>query len=251
MNSLNTKQSSNASKDLAISGAGIEKSFRSGTTHLQVLRSIDLQVRRGECIFLAGPSGSGKSTLLSILGCILTPDAGSVRLLEQDLSTMTKTQRAQFRREQIGFVFQRFHLFRGLNAWENVCVPFNLMGQTGRQAKRRACELLEAVGLGDKLSSPIAHLSIGQRQRVALARALAGDPDLILADEPTASLDGQSGMVAMELLKRLAKEHGKTCVVVTHDSRIFPLADRILHLQDGRILREEQPVEGAPPVASA
>jgi putative ABC transport system ATP-binding protein len=217
---------------------GLEKSYRTGSVVTPVLRGIDLHVRPGECLYLAGPSGSGKTTLLSILGCVLSPDNGTVHLLGQDVTQLTNDQRVRVRRERIGFVFQRFHLFDGLKAWENVRVSFDLLGVPAREGKRRSLELLDQVGLGDRANHHITQLSMGQRQRVALARALAGDPDLILADEPTASLDAESGLNAMRILKDLCARLGKTVVVVTHDSRIFSLADRILTLIDGRIDRE-------------
>jgi putative ABC transport system ATP-binding protein len=227
--------SEQVASEYSISVRGIRKSYGAGTAQTVVLKGVDFDVRRGECVFLAGPSGSGKSTLLSILGCILSADAGQLQILGQDVTRFDTRQQAHFRRHRIGFVFQRFHLFRGMRAWENVCVAFELLGHRRRDAKSHSVRLLQAVGLGDKVHSHITQLSMGQRQRVALARALAGDPELILADEPTASLDATSGLNAMRQLRRLADEQQKTLVVVTHDSRIFPFADRILHLENGQI----------------
>jgi putative ABC transport system ATP-binding protein len=218
-----------------IQAAGICKSYRTGSVETQVLDGVDLEVSQGECVFLAGPSGSGKSTLLSILGCILSPDAGELSVLGEDVTRFNRRQQARFRRQQIGFVFQRFHLFRGLRAWENVRVALDLLGRPPREGKAESLSLLEAVGLGDKAFNHVNQLSMGQRQRVALARALAGDPQLILADEPTASLDADSGLNAMRLLKQVSGEFQKTVIVVTHDSRIFNCAARILHLEDGCI----------------
>ncbi len=218
-----------------ILSSGIEKTYRSGSIKTSVLHGIDMEVLRGECVFLVGPSGSGKTTLLSILGCILSPDRGLLRILDHDVSTLNTKEKARFRRENIGFVFQRFHLFNGLRAWENVKVALDLLGYPSRTAQAESRRLLDLVGLSDRAEHRSSQLSMGQRQRVALARALAGDPELILADEPTASLDAESGLSAMKTLNRLAKSLGKTVVVVTHDSRIFSLADRILHLVDGRI----------------
>jgi putative ABC transport system ATP-binding protein len=227
----------NSPDDSAIEVHGIHKTYRiSKDVSTPVLQGVDLHVRRGECVFLAGPSGSGKSTLLSILGCIMTADCGIIRLLGNDVSELDPTAQARFRRVHIGFLFQRFHLFRGLRAWENVKVPLDLMGYSRAEAKQEALRLLEAVGLSDRGHHHVTQLSIGQLQRVALARALAGDPELILADEPTASLDEQNGRMAMELLRALTAKQGKTAVVVTHDHRIFRYADRICHMQDGRIV---------------
>jgi putative ABC transport system ATP-binding protein len=222
-------------EELSIFAEGIQKSYRSGSVSTLVLKGVDLRVRKGECVFLVGPSGSGKSTLLSILGCILSADSGSIRILDEDVTHLGPTGQARFRRKSIGFVFQRFHLFRGLNVCENVRVPLNLLGRSSAVAKREALRLLESVGLGDKACRQVSQLSMGQRQRVALARALAGDPQLILADEPTASLDAVSGTAAMQLLRELTQKLGKTVIVVTHDPRIFSMADRILSLEDGRI----------------
>jgi putative ABC transport system ATP-binding protein len=221
--------------ELAIRARGIRFSYGTGKLETPVLRGIDFDVRLGECVFLAGPSGSGKSTLLSILGCILTADAGSLTILGQDVTHLSSKQQARFRRHQIGFVFQRFHLFRGLKAWENIRVPLDLLGYRASTAKKRALELLHAVGLADKAHSHISQLSVGQRQRVALARALAADPDLILADEPTAALDANAGLGAMKMLRQVCDVQRKSVVVVTHDNRIFHFADRIFHLEDGRI----------------
>lgn len=229
---------SSPADNLIVHVEGVEKSYQRGTTNTQVLRSVDLQVRTGECVFLVGPSGSGKTTLLSILGCILSPDGGRVRILGHDLAELSSRRRTLLRRDRIGFVFQKFHLIRGLSAMENVCVPLILRGTSQRQAREHALSLLDEVGLGDKAQSQPKNLSTGQCQRVALARALAADPDLILADEPTASLDATSGQRAMELLKTLASRNGKTAIVVTHDPRIYSFADRICHMESGRLVSE-------------
>ncbi len=229
------------SDDWAVRAHDVHKAYQRGANRTPVLQGVDLAIRRGECVYLAGPSGSGKSTLLSILACILTPDRGRVFVFDRDLDALDDAGRIALRRNRIGFVFQRFHLIRGLTALDNVCVPLVLRG--GRQAanRRRGLELLEAVGLADKARQRPRNLSTGQCQRVALARALAGDPDLLLADEPTASLDGQNGQEIMGLLHRLVTEGKKTAVVVTHDPRIFHFADRIFHLENGRIARTERP----------
>lgn len=211
------------------------KSYRTGAVETAVLENVQLEVREAECVFLVGPSGSGKSTLLSILGCVLSPDSGVLKVLGEDVTRFNRKQLARFRRHRIGFVFQRYHLFRGLKAWENVRIALDLLGWPAPKARQASLDLLDDVGLADRAFHHVHQLSMGQRQRVALARALAGDPDLILADEPTAALDAQAGLSAMELLRRLAAGRRKTVVVVTHDSRIFGLADRILCLENGRI----------------
>lgn len=214
---------------------GVCKSFIRGRNVTEVLRGVDLVVPQGSCTFLVGPSGCGKSTLLSILGCLLTPDRGDAWVLGQHLPSLDECGRQQLRAARIGFVFQRFHLLRGLTALENVAAPLALAGMPPVAARRRAAELLEAVGLADHAASDIRRLSHGQCQRVALARALANDPELILADEPTAALDETSGRQVMELLHRLLSEFRKTALVVTHDNRIFPFADRIWRMEHGQL----------------
>jgi putative ABC transport system ATP-binding protein len=226
--------------DTVVTASGIEKVYRTGRLTTPVLRGVDLEVERGECLFLVGPSGSGKTTLLSILGCVLSADAGQLTLFSDDVTRLSPTERAAFRLRRIGFVFQRFHLFDRLTAWENVRVVFELLGRRS-DCRKDAVELLERVGLKDRAHHRISELSMGQRQRVALARALAADPDLILADEPTASLDAESGRNAMQLLKNLCVSLGKTIIVVTHDHRILPLADRIVTLSDGCVVSGEHP----------
>ncbi len=215
---------------------GLHKSYQSGTAAARVLTGVDLVVRRGRCVYLVGPSGSGKTTLLSILGCILSPDRGLVRILGQDLRQLRPKELTALRRDRLGFVFQRFHLIRGLTALENVCVPLTLAGFGPRAASKRGRVLLETVGLGGRAKSHPARLSAGECQRVALARALARDPELILADEPTASLDAANGQEILRLFRRLTIEQGKTAVVVTHDPRIFCFADQVFRLENGRVV---------------
>lgn len=219
----------------AIETHQVQKAYCTGKARTPVLQGIDLQVPTGECLFLVGPSGSGKTTLLSIIGCVLSVDQGTLRLFGEDVTRFTPHQRAAFRLRRIGFVFQRFHLFDNLQAWENIRVVYDLLGVPPADARRHALELLELVGLSNRAQHRVSELSMGQRQRVALARALAAEPDLILADEPTASLDAEAGLHAMQMLRRLCDHLGKTVVVVTHDNRIFPMADRILRLTDGRL----------------
>lgn len=222
--------------DSVIVGSGIHKAYHSGVIVTPVLRGADLSIARGECVYLTGPSGSGKTTLLSILGCVLTPDSGSLHTLGCEVSRLSSAEQARFRLAKIGFVFQRFHLFEALTALENVMTPLDLLGVPRRRSRPRAAELLSIVGLADRAHYPIPHLSMGQKQRVSLARALASDPEIVLADEPTASLDAESGHTAMTLLKQCCAALEKTVVVVTHDSRIFHMADRILTLVEGRIV---------------
>jgi putative ABC transport system ATP-binding protein len=237
--SLSSRGGNGAAVAPVVELSGVRKSFVQGSSSSCVLDGIDLIARRGECIFLVGPSGSGKSTLLSIIGCVLTADRGKVFIMGNDVSALTRDEAAQLRLQHIGFVFQRFHLIRGLSAAENVAVPLRLAGLGAGVARRRAGELLALVDMSEKLDVQPKRLSVGQCQRVALARALAADPALILADEPTASLDAKTGQDALELLRRLTVDTGKTVIVVTHDLRILPFADRILHLENGRLQQEQ------------
>ncbi|MBW4649581.1 MAG: ABC transporter ATP-binding protein [Kastovskya adunca ATA6-11-RM4] len=213
--------------------------FQSGHQSIQVLKNINLEIQRGDIEILMGPSGSGKTTLLSILAGLLTPDQGKVYLLGEEITKMSRNQLAQFRRENIGFIFQNFNLFPALTAAENVEVVLNLKGFRGEKAKQQSQILLEQVGLFLQAHQKPSDLSGGQKQRVAIARALAGHPRIIMADEPTAALDSQSGHKVIELLRRLAKEEGCTVLMVTHDPRILDVADRVTYLEDG-ILKETE-----------
>jgi putative ABC transport system ATP-binding protein len=220
----------------AIELRGLTKTYGQGALAFQALKGIDLHVDQGEFMMLVGPSGSGKTTLLSILGCVLTPTGGEARLYGEALHGKREAELPRLRLEYIGFIFQGHNLMSALSAEENVAVPLELRGASHRAALAEARETLAAVGLKDKLKKRPDELSGGQRQRVAVARAVAGRPPLILADEPTASLDAESGMQVTQLLKRLCAERGHTVVCVTHDNRIFHLADRTVHIEDGRIV---------------
>lgn len=222
--------------ELAASAKNVTKTFGTGPLAFQALKGVDFEVRRGEFVLLAGPSGSGKTTLLSILGCVLSPSAGTVRLWGEDISATRESDMPRLRLSYIGFVFQGHNLISSMTAEENVTFQLQLRGWDLRAARRESARLLERVGLGDKIDRKPEELSGGQRQRIAIARAIAGGPPLILADEPTASLDARSGLSVTEMLKELARERHHTVVVVTHDSRIFHLADRLVHLEDGRIV---------------
>ncbi|MBO9998344.1 MAG: ABC transporter ATP-binding protein [Cyanobacteria bacterium SID2] len=219
----------------AISAQGVEMSFQTGDKTYTVLKGIDLEIERGQVQLLMGPSGSGKTTLLSILAGLLTPTSGRVHLLGEELGRMSRKALARFRLDRIGFIFQGFNLFPSLTASENVEVALNLKGIRGRTARNAAREMLEQVGLGDKAKQYPRDLSGGQKQRVAIARALVSHPEIVMADEPTAALDSQSGHEVTALLRRLAKEEGVTVLMVTHDPRIIDIADRITYLEDGQI----------------
>jgi putative ABC transport system ATP-binding protein len=222
-----------------IRARSLSKLYREGTTQLRALFDVDLDIHAGQLTLLMGPSGSGKTTLLSLLGCILRPSAGQLELLGENVTALPERELPRIRRDALGFVFQGFNLFPTLTAAENVALALDLRGVRGQPARRRAEELLLEVGLHDRKTAFPADLSGGQKQRVAIARALAGDPPILLADEPTAALDSTSGRAVIELLQRLAHHHGRAVVMVTHDPRVLSYGDRILHLEDGRLDREE------------
>jgi putative ABC transport system ATP-binding protein len=211
----------------------VEMVFQSGNQRYHALQHIDLDICSGDIQLLMGPSGSGKTTLLSILGGILTPTEGSVRILDQEITELSRKALSRFRLQHIGFIFQEFNLFSALTASENVELVLKLKGFKERAARKEAKDLLEQVGLADKVSQLPHNLSGGQKQRVAIARALAGNPQVIMADEPTAALDSQSGHEVISLLRQLAKEGGRTVLMVTHDPRIIDVADRVSYLEDG------------------
>jgi putative ABC transport system ATP-binding protein len=225
--------------DLAISARDVSKTYAQGEAAMRALDGVDVDVRRGELVLLMGPSGSGKTTLLSIMGCILRPSGGTIRILGREVTSLHERDLPRVRLDHIGFVFQGFNLFPTLTAEANVALALDLKGVPRREAARRAASLLEQVGLAHKRDIYPADLSGGQKQRVAIARAIAGDPPIVLADEPTAALDVHSGHAVMELLRTLAHERDRAVVIVTHDNRMLGYADRIVHLEDGRIVEQE------------
>lgn len=225
---------------VAIDVRGVTKTYGTGDAVVRALEGIDLEVRSGEVLFLMGPSGSGKTTLLSIMGCILRPTSGLVSIGGEEVTGLKESQLPRVRLARIGFIFQGFNLFPALTVRENVELALELKGIRGRPARHLSSELLERVGLLDKALQWPANLSGGQKQRVAIARALAGEPGIILADEPTAALDGTTGRAILDLLRELAHEKGRAVVIVTHDSRALAYADRIVTIEDGRISNGER-----------
>jgi putative ABC transport system ATP-binding protein len=225
----------------AIAVRQLTKTYTEGSTGTLALGGVDLDVHSGELLMLMGPSGSGKTTLLSIMGCILTATSGSVRIAGREVSTLREKDLPAIRLEHIGFVFQGFNLFPTLTAGENVELMLDLKGTPAAKAKKRAHELLDQIGLGDKYDAFPADLSGGQKQRVAIARALAGDPGIILADEPTAALDSHTGRNVMQQMTELAHQRGRAVVIVTHDSRVLDFADRIVKIEDGAIAGRSVP----------
>ncbi len=221
--------------DIAISASGITKQYRNGEEDCWVLKGIDLEVPRGDIQLLMGPSGSGKTTLLSILAGTLTPTAGSVRLLGEDITQLSPTQAAKFRLHHVGFIFQEANLFPALTAVENVELALKLKGCSKRTAHSQALALLEQFNLSHRANYLPRDLSGGQKQLVAVARAFAGTPQIIMADEPTASLDSQHGRTVIDLLHHFVKAGNHTVVMVTHDYRIIDIADRVSNLEDGSL----------------
>jgi putative ABC transport system ATP-binding protein len=221
--------------EAAIQVRSVTKTYAEGTARVAALDNVDLDAYRGEVLLMMGPSGSGKTTLLSIMGCILRSTSGSVRIAGTEITGLSERRLPQIRLRHVGFVFQAFNLFPTLTAEENVEVTLELKGIRGTQARRAARDLLAQVNLTDKCSAYPADLSGGQKQRVALARALAGDPEILLADEPTAALDSHTGRSVLELMQRLAHEQNRAVVIVTHDIRVADLGDRLVHLEDGKI----------------
>jgi len=223
----------------AIRVRGVSKIYEEGISRVTALGGVDLDVSRGEVLLLMGPSGSGKTTLLSIMGCILRPTTGSVEVAGIETSKMSQKELPAIRLRHIGFVFQAFNLFPTLTALENVEIALDLKGVRGARAHKIAGDLLEEVGLSDKINTFPADLSGGQKQRVALARALVGDPEVLLADEPTAALDSHTGRNIMQLMRDLAHRRGRAVAIVTHDSRVLDMGDRIIRIEDGHVASTE------------
>jgi putative ABC transport system ATP-binding protein len=213
----------------------IRKTFEEGSQKVEVLRGVSLDVGAGEVVALEGPSGSGKTTLLSIIGCILTPTSGEITIAGQRVRARHEAQLREIRRRGIGFVFQQYNLFPALTALENVEYSLNVKGWGGRDAEGEAERVLRQVGMGDRLHFLPRDLSGGQKQRVAIARALAGSPQVLLADEPTANLDSETGARVLELFRDVARQESKALVIVTHDVKVRAVADRVLAMHDGRI----------------
>ncbi|SMF97100.1 putative ABC transport system ATP-binding protein [Methylomagnum ishizawai] len=229
---------------LAVRCQSVVKTYDTGGQKFTALRGIDLDIHQGELMMLVGPSGCGKTTLISIIAGILDQSAGVCEVFGQDLAHLPQKRKLKFRAENIGFVFQAYNLLPSLTATENAAIPLIINGVPRQEAERRAAAVLQRVGLGERLRSLPAQLSGGQQQRVAIARALVHNPRLIVCDEPTSALDHQTGHTVMELLREVALDAHKVLVIVTHDARIFEFADRMAHMDDGRILEIETPKHG-------
>ena len=236
------------SPQTALTARGLTKRFKTGRTHIEVLKSVDFEARHGDVTMVMGPSGSGKSTLIACLSGLMKPDTGSVSAMDEDIWSYRPGKIDKFRLDHCGFIFQGFNLFSSLNAIDQVALILKYQGVGRREARRRAETALDEVGLTPKIRQRPSEMSGGEKQRVAIARALAKSPQLLFADEPTSALDGETGQVIIKLLQRAAKEHGAAVVCVTHDPRLEAYADRIIHIEDGRILSDEltKPVADPP-----
>ncbi|WP_165226372.1 ABC transporter ATP-binding protein [Aquisphaera insulae] len=226
------------SSDVAVRIRGLSKSFGSGAQRVAALRSVNWDVHAGEMSMIVGPSGCGKTTLLSVIAGVLDGDQGTVSIFGHELTSLGDRAKTRFRARHIGFVFQQYNLLPALTAAENVAVPLVLTGWAWAKAVRRAREVLELLGLAGRTENLPSQLSGGQQQRVAISRALAHEPSLLVCDEPTAALDHESGQNVMELLRGVVVRPDRAVIVVTHDNRIFHYGERIIHMDDGRILKE-------------
>jgi putative ABC transport system ATP-binding protein len=223
----------------AIKASGLEKWFGEGEAKTLALRGVNLETNLGEMVYIVGPSGSGKTTLLSVLSGILRPNSGRVQVEGTDIWSLDRDRLAEFRRNKIGFVFQDFHLFPRLNTAENVAIPLILKRKDWDQSIGEALKYLDAVGLKSRAELPPIKLSGGEQQRVAIARAIVGQPDILIMDEPTASLDSDTGHAIVSFVHQTLLNENRCIIVVTHDERIYEFATRILHMEDGRLTAVE------------
>jgi putative ABC transport system ATP-binding protein len=239
------------SSETAIAAYGLTKRFKTGRTHIEVLKQVDFDARHGDVTMVMGPSGSGKSTLIACLSGLLKPDVGTVTAMGEELWSYKPGKIDKFRLDHCGFIFQGFNLFSSLNALDQVALILKYKGFSRSEARRRAEIALDEVGLTNRIRQRPSEMSGGEKQRVAIARALAKEPQLLFADEPTSALDGETGQVITKLLQRAAKQHGAAVVCVTHDPRLEAYADRIIHIEDGRILSDERTRPVADPAVAA
>ncbi|MEA3512027.1 MAG: ABC transporter ATP-binding protein [Campylobacterota bacterium] len=224
-----------------ISAKNLKKIYKVGELELTVIDNLSLDINEGEFISLIGPSGSGKSTVLNMLGCLDTPTSGTLNINEDDITSLNNTQRANFRGEHIGFIFQSFNLIPVLTVYENIEYPLLMIQNLPEQErKRRITNLLEEVGMLEQKDKTPDKISGGQMQRVAIARALVTNPKIVFADEPTANLDSQTAHKIIELMKKIQKEHNTTFVFATHDEKIVANVDRLITLVDGKITKDER-----------
>ncbi|MDR7103325.1 ABC transporter ATP-binding protein [Croceicoccus sp. BE223] len=235
---LDTTAIEGCGPEAAICARGVTRDFKAGQQTITVLHGIDLDVRPGELTYLVGESGSGKTTLISIMCGILWLTRGEVRVFGTDIYALGDTKLVEFRLNNIGFIFQQYNLIPSIDAASNAAVPLIAQGMDRAEARARAVAILEKLRIADQADKLPSQLSGGQQQRVAIARALVHEPRLVVCDEPTAALDAASGRRVMDLLREVAVAEDRACIIVTHDNRIFDLADRILVLEDGRITHD-------------
>ena len=229
----------------AVQVRSVTRDFGSGDAMTRALRGVDLDIPHGELLMLVGPSGCGKTTLVSIIAGTLQPTGGEVHVLGHDLVAMPPAARVRFRRSNVGFIFQSYNLLPALTAVENAAVPLIIAGWSRARALPAAAALLDRLGLGSRLTNLPSELSGGQQQRVAIARALVHEPRLLICDEPTSALDAENGRITMELIAGLAVRPDRVVIVVTHDQRVYPYADRIATMEDGQIVSIEARKRGA------
>lgn len=222
-------------KKLAVRIDQVRKQFGKGDQAVMALRGISWEVAAQEVAMLVGPSGCGKTTLISVVAGILNADQGSVSIFGEDITAMSGSQKTHYRSKNVGFVFQQYNLLPALTAAENAAVPLIVQGVPRPKAVKEATELLAQLGLGKRTHARPSQLSGGQQQRVAIARALIHKPKILVCDEPTAALDHETGMIVMKLIREMAVSEDRAVIVVTHDNRIFPMGDRVAHMDDGQI----------------
>jgi len=237
---LDTRAIGGCDPNAAICARGIARDFTAGQSTIRVLHGIDADIHPGEMTYVVGESGSGKTTLISIMCGILWPTEGDVRVFGTDIYALSDDELVNFRLQNIGFIFQQYNLIPSIDAASNAAVPLIAQGMERNRARSKAIELLDALNIADQADKLPNQLSGGQQQRVAIARALVHEPRLVVCDEPTAALDAKSGRRVMDLLREVAVAKDRACIIVTHDNRIFDLADRILVLEDGRITHDGQ-----------
>ncbi|MGC2076635.1 MAG: ABC transporter ATP-binding protein [Xanthobacteraceae bacterium] len=224
----------------------VVKFLGTDAARVHALKGVTLSLSGGELVLLMGPSGSGKTTLLSVLGCILSPSEGSVRICGHATSGLPPEELSKLRRDNIGFVFQSYHLFPTLTAIDNVWLALDVRRERARRSIAKAREALAIVGLAHKVNALPLQLSSGEQQRVAIARAIVANPSIVLADEPTAALDTDNGYAIMSILAEIAKNAGRGVLVVTHDPRLLPFANRVVRIEDGRVVEERDSMLPAP-----
>lgn len=216
------------------------KDYQSGENVVNALKKISVDIEAGEFTAIAGPSGSGKTTMLNIIGCIDSLDAGTVTIGDREVSTMEKSEKSFYRRENLGFIFQSYNLIPVLTAYENVAFPLNLLGMSEKEIKPKVMQMLKEVGLEGMEHRVPSKLSGGQQQRVSIARALIKNPQLVLADEPTANLDSHTGHEILELMLEMNRKHNTTFIFSTHDQMVMDCAKRLLYLHDGEVVKDER-----------